>query len=194
MVRVQMVDRAELIVVIIDLILGFVCAIPLARRFARQRHCRWGTTGSYLMLVFIYFVESIGFMAGMATNIPGIILAFVWGILLGRWIRRSGGELKQALRTAVFLSLYGSLPAVSLLSVPPVMALGGWSVFSAESGARFGVPTIVPWPLSTILGFCIAVALVAIVLKTVVTTGVVYFVNRPSKRARDIREVNHQTI
>jgi hypothetical protein len=189
-----MVDRAELIVVIINLTLGFVCAFPLARRFARLRHSRWGTTGSYVMLVFIYFVESIGFMAGMATNVPGILLAFVWGILLGYWIRRSGGELKQALGTAAFLSVYGSLPAVSLLSVPVLMSMGGWSVFSAGSGARFGVPTFVPWPLNTILGFCIAVALVAVVFKTIVTTGVVYFVNRSGNRARDIREVNHQTI
>ena len=188
-----MIDSAELIVVIINLILGFVCAIPLARRFSRLRHCRWGNTGSYLMLVFVYFVESIGFMAGMATNVPGVVLAFVWGILLGHWIRRSGGDLEQALRSAVLLSLYGSLPAVSLLSVPLVTALGGWSVFSAESGARFGVPAIVPWPLNTILGFCIAVALGAAVIKTTVTTGVVYFVNRPDKGARDLGGVNQQT-
>lgn len=191
-----MVDRAEVIVVIINLILGFVFAFPLARRFARLRHFRWDTKGSYLMLVLVYFVESMGFTAGMATNVPGILLAFVWGILLGNWIRRSGSKLKRALRTAVFLSVYASLPAVSLLSVPLVMRLGGWSVLSAESGLRFGIPTIIPWPANTILGFCVLVAIVALVVKSIVTTGVVYFVNRPGKGARsqDGREVNHQTI
>jgi hypothetical protein len=189
-----MVDRAELIVVVTNLVLGFGFAIPLTRRFVRLKHFRWEATRSYWILVLLYFAESVGFMAGMASNVPGIALAFVWGVLLGRWIRRSGCERNPALRSAALLALYGSLPAVSLLSVPLVMALGGWSVFSEAFGARFGVPTIFPWPFNTILGFCIAVAMVAAVFKVIVTAGVVYFVNRPDRGAQDAGEVGQQTI
>ena len=138
-----MVDRAELIVLIVNLILGFSCAFPLARRLSRLRHSRWDIVGSYLMLIFLYLIESIGFMAGMATNVPGILLAFAWGAILGSWIHRSGGTLKSAIRTAVFVSLFSSLPAVSLLSVPVVMWFSGWAIFSSDSGVRFGVPAFV---------------------------------------------------
>jgi hypothetical protein len=43
------------------------------------------------------------------------------------------------------------------------------------------------------LGFCIAVALVAVILKTAVTTGVVYFINRPGKGAQKRRRAPRQS-
>jgi len=57
-----MVDRAELIVVIVNLGLGLGFAVPLAKRLVRLGHTRWHGVGSYLMLLTLYFVESVGFM------------------------------------------------------------------------------------------------------------------------------------
>ena len=192
-----MVDRAELIVLVVNIILGFSCAFPLARRLSRLKHSRWGFAGSYLMLIIMYLTESIGFMAGMATNIPGILLALVWGAIFGSWIRRSGGTLKSVLRSAVLVSLFSSLPAVSMLSVPVVMWFGGWTIFSSDSGVRFGVPDFIPWPMNTILGFCILIAIVGVFFKSLITTGIVYLTYRSNKRVKpkgNEREINHQTI
>jgi hypothetical protein len=179
-----MVDRAELIVVVVNLVLGLSCAVPLAKRLVRLGHSRWQGAGSYLMLLTVYFVESVGFMAGMATNGPGIVLALVWGLIFGYWIRGKATQPGDVVTSAAFLALYSSLPAVSLLSVPIVMRLGGWSVLSVESGARFGVPTMVPWPANTILGFCVLVAVVAVILKGAITTGAVYFLCRSGRSLR----------
>lgn len=173
-----MVDRAESMVVIINVILGLAFGLPLARRLVRHRHIPWSTASSYVALVTVYFIESVGFMAGMTTSIPGILLAFVWGFLLGRWARRSETQMNTVLKSAVLLAVYTSLPAVSLLSVPLLMRFAGWSVFSAEAGARFGVPEFIPSPMNTIFGFCALVALVAVSFKTIITGGVTYAVFR----------------
>jgi hypothetical protein len=173
-----MVDRAESMVVIINVILGLAFGLPLAKRLVRHGHIPWSTTGSYVALVSVYFIESVGFMAGMTTSIPGIVLAFVWGFLLRRWARRSETQISAVLKSAVLLAVYTSLPAVPLLSVPVFMRFAGWSVFSAEAGARFGVPEFIPSPWNTIFGFCALVALVAVLLKTIITSGVTYAVCR----------------
>jgi len=183
-----MIDRVELIVLFVNLILGLSFAYPLARRLSRLRHSRWDIVGSFLFLIFLYFVESIGFMAGMATNIPGICLAFVWGAIFGSWIHRSNGVLKFAIWTAVLVSLYCSLPAVSMLTVPVVMFFGGWAVLSSDSGLRFGVPAFIPWPMNTILGFCILTALIGVVFKGIITTGIVYFMCRSGKTEKKMEE------
>jgi hypothetical protein len=173
-----MVDHAESMVVIINVILGLAFGLPLARRLVLHKHIPWSTASSYMALVTVYFIESVGFMAGMTTSIPGIVLAFVWGLLLGRWARRSETQIKAVLKSAVFLSVYTSLPAVSLLSVPVLMRFAGWPVFSAEAGARFGVPEFIPSPWNTIFGFCALVAMFAVSLKTIITSGVTYAVSR----------------
>jgi hypothetical protein len=58
--------------------------------------------------------------------------------------------------------------------------VGGWlvggrtiaeTILSTEAGAELGVPDFVPWPLNTILGFCSALVIGTVVLKTVITTG-----------------------
>ena len=48
--------------------------------------------------------------------------------------------------------------------------IGGGHILSSEEGTGFGMPDL-PWPLDTILGFCAALMLGTIVMKTVITTG-----------------------
>lgn len=79
-------------------------------------------------------------------------------------------------RSALMLAVYSSLPAASFLSVPVVTAVVGWSILSGDAGARFGIPSFVPWPLNTILGFCLAVTAVGVVAKVVVTTALALMV------------------
>jgi hypothetical protein len=57
--------------------------------------------------------------------------------------------------------------------IPLACAMVGWSVTDAAAGQRFGVPEFVPWPVNTILGFCLAVAFVTAVLKVGLTVAIV---------------------
>jgi len=70
------------------------------------------------------------------------------------------------------------------LSVPVVGALGGWPILSAEAGARFGIPGFLPWPLKTILDFCLVVGAVGAVVKVLLTAGVACFLIRSGPRRR----------
>ena len=96
----------------------------------------------------------------------------VSGLVLGIRFRRSPLEKSAVLRALLLLAPYSSLPALSFLSVPVVTAMGGWSVLDASEGARFGIPGFVPWPIDTILGFCLLVAGTGAIAKTAITTGI----------------------
>jgi len=51
-------------------------------------------------------------------------------------------------------------------------------------GASFGIPSFVPWPMNTILGFYAVLAIGVAVLKTVITTGgislILHFKEKPA--------------
>jgi hypothetical protein len=49
---------------------------------------------------------------------------------------------------------------------------------NVEQATQFGIPDFVPWPLNTILGFCIALATGTIILKTAFTTGIAGLITR----------------
>jgi hypothetical protein len=49
---------------------------------------------------------------------------------------------------------------------------------NAEQARNFGIPDFVPWPLNTVLGFCVALAAGTIVFKTFITTGIVALIVR----------------
>ena len=166
-------ESAHYTILALNVLLGFSLGWPLARRLsdAAGGHHSWSRY--YILLILVYLIESFAFAASMSTNILSIILAVVWGSLLGRRFRRARSQPRESRQIALRFSFYTSLPAASFLCVPIVMALGGWSVLSADDGIRFGVPNFLPWPLNTILGFCVAVALVAVVCKVVITTGIV---------------------
>ena len=163
-------DAGGLAIIIANLILGFGCAVPVARLLAKvngnARVRRY-----YAMLIGLYFVECVAVAAGMATMVFNIALAFVWGIVLGLRLRQSSAPIREVLRAAFYLALYSSLPAVSLAVLPMLGLFAGWEVLSAEEGARFGIPRFVPWPMNTILGFFGIVGAVTLALKTAITTG-----------------------
>ena len=164
-------DPAEYTIVILNLFLGFGGAWLLLPLYSRLT----GRTGrkylSFSLIVGVYLFECVAFSAGMATNVFSIGLAFLWGALIGSRLRRSPAGDRAPSRSIVLFSLYTSLPAVSLLSIPVVGAIGGTPVLSAAEGARFGIPEFVPWPFNNILGFCLAVAVMAVVSKVAVTSG-----------------------
>jgi hypothetical protein len=166
-------DNAEYTILAVNLIFAFGFGWPLARRLSEALGGARGRHRFFLLLIFVYFLESIAFSASMGTNILGILLALLWGMLLSRRLRCSRNDAAESRRIALLFSCYTTLPAVSLLSVPLAMALRGWSILSQWHGLRFGVPGFLPWPLSTILSFCAAVALVAVICKVTITTGMV---------------------
>jgi len=129
----------------------------------------------FAILIGVYLVECAAVVIGMGIPVFSAGLAFVWGIVFGLWFRRAAAPAREVLKTAFFLSLYTSSPALSFLVVPLLMSIAGWSILSVEAGAQFGIPSFLPWPLGTILGFYTALALGAAVFKTVITTGEVRF-------------------
>ena len=158
------------ILAIVNLAAGFGCAVPIANLLRKVDGKSKGFLRYLAVLIGIYFLECVAFPAGMATQCFSVGLAFVWGIVFGLWLR-SGTSPREALRIAFSLSIYSCLPTGSFCVVLPVMWLiGGGHILSSEEGTGFGIPDL-PWPLDTILGFCAALMLGTIVMKTVITTG-----------------------
>jgi hypothetical protein len=164
-------DLAEFAIVALNVLLGFGFAWPLAGPFSRLKGGTARPVRAYVTLVIVYALECVAFAASMATDILSIGLAVLWGLFLGIRIRRAGPAFERARRTVVRFALYTALPAVSFLSVPIMAAIAGRSILAAPEGARFGIPGFVPWPLNTILGFCVAVASIGLLLKLTITTG-----------------------
>ena len=168
-------DSSEIIFIVIlaatNLVAGFGCAVPIAKQLCKindrpKRFFRY-----FVMLIGIYFAECVAFSAGMGTQVFSVGLAFVWGIVFGLWLRGRSSP-RQIIKTVFSIAVYSSLPTVSF-AVLIILAwlVGGQSIFSVEVGRDFGIPPYVPWPLSTMLGFCTALAVGTVVLKTVITTG-----------------------
>jgi hypothetical protein len=158
-------------VAVVNLAAGFGLAVFVAKRLGEvtgkpNRFARY-----FIMLVGIYFLECAALPAGMATQVFSIGLAFVWGVVFGFWLRRKAPAAK-ILKTTFFVALYTCAPTASF-GVLLLMAklAGGSSIVSAQEGIAFGIPEFVPWPLCTILGFCVALVMGTIVFKTVITTG-----------------------
>lgn len=166
-------ESAEYTIAAMNGVLAFGLGWPLAGHLAGEVDGLRGRRRTMILLVAVYLIESFAFAASMSTSILSILLAGLWGILLGRRLRRSRSDPGISRRIALLFSGYTALPAASFLSVPAMMALKGWSVVTSAEGIRFGVPRFLPWPLDTILGFCTAVALVTVVFKVVITSGLV---------------------
>jgi hypothetical protein len=160
-----------------NLAAGFICAIPLSRYLSKV----WNDPGSYFryyaILIGVYFVEGVSLVMGMGIPVLSVPMAFVWGIAFGLWLRKCASR-RAALKTAVLLSLFTSLPALSFIIISAIGLISpdGWDILSVEAGRRLGIPDFVPSPLNTILGFYIIPAVIATALKTIITTGVVFAV------------------
>jgi hypothetical protein len=156
---------------VVNLAAGFGLAVPVARRLGEltgkpDRFARY-----FIMLMGIYFLECAALPAGMATQVFSIGLAFVWGVVLGLWLRQKALPAK-ILKTTFFVALYTCVPTASFGILLLMMKLaGGSNIVSAQEAVAFGIPEFVPWPLCTILGFCLALVMATIVFKTVITTG-----------------------
>ena len=161
---------AEIVLVSVNLLAGVGCAIPISRLLRNATAGQVKFSHWLVILLGVYFVECAVLVFGMGIPVLSVALAFIWGIAFGRWLR-SHTPVGKALRAAALVSLFSSLPALSFVLVPLMAWLGGWSVLSAAAGAGFGIPEFLPWPLSTILGFYVAMATGALLLKAVITTG-----------------------
>ena len=165
-------DPVEFTLVILNLVAGFGCAIPLAR-FLRKVNRNPGKFFLYFaILIGLYLVECIALAMGMGIPVFNVGLAFVWGIIFGLWLRNRTPTYK-VLKTSFFLSLYSSLPAVSFIIVPLMVWIGGGHILSTDEAIRFGIPDFLhlPWPLNTILGFYTALVISTVVFKAIITTG-----------------------
>jgi hypothetical protein len=179
------VGVAEYTILALNGVLALVFGWVLSGRFAElsggKGRPRW-----FLILLLVYFLESAAFAASMGTNFLGLALAFLWGSLLCLWQRRTHLGPAVTLRMAFRVALFTALPAVSFLSVPAVAALSGRPILSIQEGIDFGVPGFLPWPIATILGFCLTVVLVAVIGKAMITMGVVWLITH-SRHEKDRR-------
>ncbi len=174
----------ETALVVVNLLAGFGFAFPMAKVLAEMagKHAKFFRY--YVMLIGVYLLESVVLMMGMGIPVLNIGLAFVWGLVFGRWLRARTTR-SEALSTSYRFSLFSSLPAISFILVPVFAGLGGWNILSSSAGASFGIPEFLhlPWPINTILGFYLAVIIGTVVLKTVITVGEVSLLFRPKEES-----------
>lgn len=156
---------------VMNLAAGFGCAIPFAQLLGKVNGRQKRFFRYFVILIGIYFLECVAFPVGMATQVFTVGLAFVWGIIFGLWLR-SRAPAREVLKTALFLSFYTCFPTASFCILLPVIRLiEEGNILSATEGIGFGIPDFFPWPLNTILGFCLALIIGTVVFKTVITTG-----------------------
>jgi len=165
-------DPIEYALVVLNLAVGFGCAIPLTRLLTKINPKPKKVYRNFVILIGIYFVECVAIVLGMGIPVLSVGLAFVWGVIFGLWLR-TRASTPMVLKTSFFISLYTSLPAASFIIIPVFTGISGYNILSAEAGIRFGIPDFLhlPWPLNTILGFYAAIIISAVVLKTTITTG-----------------------
>ena len=165
-------SSAEYTLVIVNLVLGFGCVVPLARLLRLIDRKSRAVFQYVISLLIIYFVECVAVIIGMGTPVFSVGLAILWGIMFGLWLR-TRASATNTLKTALLLTIYTSLPAASFIVIPIVVMFGGWDIMSVAEGTRFGIPGFIPYPLNTILGFYTACAIGAVVLKIAITTSIV---------------------
>jgi len=165
----------EIALAVANALAGLACAALVAGvlRDADGRRAR--LLPYFAALVGVYLIECATLAMGMTIPILNVGLALAWGGILGLRLRARASP-HAALRTSLFFGLYSSLPAMSLMLVPALASVGGWHVLSAEDGALFGIPSWLPWPAHTILGFYVGLAAGAAALKSLITVGIVRLV------------------
>jgi hypothetical protein len=178
-----------------NLFLGFGLGIPVARCLRLIDGQSRRLPPYFIVVVGVYLSECVAFAAGMATQVFSLGLALVWGLVLGFWLPPRTSARKGA-KIALSLAAYSTLPTVSFCTILPVaFSLGRQSVLSIEDGLRFGLPRFLPWPLTTVLGFCVALALSTLLAKMAVTAGATHLLLRlrPSAEANDTQHTTSAT-
>ena len=179
---------SELLFIVALAAVNLAAGIGLALVISRRLGAIVGVTGTpgrfVALLVGVYFLECVAFAAGMATQVFSVGLAVLWGIVFGTWLRARRPASGVA-RTLVLFGVYTSLPAASFgLLLLLAKWLDGANVVSPVDGAALGIPEFVPWPMSTILGFCLVLAVGTLVVKTAVTAGLATRVARSDREQR----------
>jgi hypothetical protein len=163
-----------------NVIMCFGAAFPLSALLQKTTGLEKRLKRFFTLLVGIYFLECIAFTFGMCTQVYTFGLAFIWGIIFGlRW--RGDAEPRKAVKSAFWFSLYTCAPTISFSICLPVMwVVSGKELMDVNSAIKFGVPSFVPWPFDTMLGFCAGLAIGTLLIKTIITTGIVKLVVRHS--------------
>jgi hypothetical protein len=139
---------------------------------------------SFLMLMGLYFIEIFFLAMGMGIPVFNVALALFWGLCLGRYLR-TRIELRAALKISTWFAFYSSLPAMSFLLIPGIFLAGGANIISIKAASDMGIPSFLPWPTNTILGFYAACGLGALGLKILITNAFVkYLFRHKYKKAR----------
>ena len=166
-------NKDELILYIVwfsvNLLACLSFAIPASKYFSSTSCGKRSSLKCFFILIGVYFIEGLALGAGMTIPIFNIALAFVWGIVFGIWLKKSD-SIGTLLKSSLLLSIYTTLPAVSLIVLPVMMVLRGWDVLSSQAGIKFGIPNSL-WPVNTILGFYVLLVLTAVLFKMVITVG-----------------------
>lgn len=174
-----------IVLVVVNLAAGFGLSRPIARLLGEVTGKPESFSRYFAMLIGIYLLECVAFPAGMATQVFSIGLAFVWGMVFGWWLRGRAPS-SEVLKASFFVALYTSLPTVSFgILLLAAKLLSGSNVLSAAEGTAFGIPYFVPWPLNTMLGFCLVLVIGTVVLKTLITTGEVSLLIHLGKKPPD---------
>lgn len=162
-------DLGGFVLILLNLLLGVAFAMPLGRHLRRLAGPPVKTRRYVFELLGLYLAESLGLAIGMGIPVLGVGLAVVWGVVLGNWLRNRT-SYEQARRTAELVAAYSCLPTISFLAIPVVLWAAGWSIVSLTDARNLGIPDFLPWPLTTILGFYTIPAVVASILKIIITT------------------------
>ena len=156
------------VVAVIELILALGAGLVLANRLtthASPRHRPWLWL---LILMGINVAECLAFSASMATNLLSYALAVVWSLVFANKLQTQEMRL---------LSLYTSIPAISFVAALQPLHRAGWGLLTSQEGYRFGIPQIVPWPFSTVVGFVVTVSVAAVLGKLVITFAMPAFLS-----------------
>ncbi len=174
--------QAAIPLLIVNAVFVIAITLPLAKLLSHSGPNSKSVIPWVLALLGVYMAECVAFSASMGTNALGLCLAAVWGFGFGRKLRTRPHA--EAIKASLWVSLYTSLPAISFASILGLLALQGWAVLTVEGGRRFGIPSFVPWPMCTLLGFFLTVVISAVLLKTAITTGIVTILSRRAHHQR----------
>lgn len=174
--------------IVTNLAAGLGLAIPIAGMLQKNIGRQNKTLRYVSLLVGVYFLECVAFTFGMCTQIFTFGLAIVWGIVLGLWWQ-GRTELQKGVKTAILFSLYGCVPTLSFVFLLLLIwAIADQGLLNVEQAENFGIPQFVPWPFNTMLGFCAGLAAGTILIKTLITTGIVkWLISRPAKFRNDLQ-------
>ena len=174
--------QVTILLLIVNAVFAGVLGFRLARHLARSGAGTASLPMWLLALWGMYLAECVAFSASMATNLLGMVLAVVWGLVFMRKLQSRPSTEQR--KDAFLIAMYTCLPAISFVSLLPLLMIGGWSILTVEAGRRFGIPGFVPWPGSCLLGFFLMVAGVAVVFKTSITVGIVSMHTRKPRESR----------